>query len=158
MSMKALSIIPVYAMDILEGYKTVECRSWKTQYRGTIVICSSSRKQHRCICGHALCLADIVDIVPFSKDHLEAACMNQMPSKPSYAWMLNNIRPIVPVPVKGKLSLWNYDGKVELLEEKEFRTDKEETEFWDWYDSLYYLSSRELKYEKEHPELFANEI
>ena len=40
--MKALSIIPWYAMDILEGYKTVECRTWKTNYRGPILICSSS--------------------------------------------------------------------------------------------------------------------
>ena len=68
--MKALSLLPYWAMDILEDYKTVECRTWKTDYRGTIVICSSIRKQHRCIASHALCLADLVDIVPFKKSIL----------------------------------------------------------------------------------------
>ena len=152
--MKALSILPYWAMEILEGYKTVECRTWKTDYRGTIVICSSSRKTHRCIAGHALCLADIVDIVPFKRKHLKDAEMDVMPDVPCYAWILENIRPIVPVPVKGKLHLWEYDGKIELIDNKKFKTKKEEEEFWDWYDSLYYLSPRELKYEKEHPDLF----
>ena len=30
----------------------------------------------------------------------------------------------------------------------------EELEFWDWYNSLFYLSPKWLKYEKEHPEEF----
>ncbi len=153
-TMKALSIIPCYAMDILEGYKTVECRTWKTDYRGSILICASSRKMHRCICGHTLCLVDLVDIVPFTKEHLKDACMEQLPSDPCYAWILKNIRPVVPVPAKGKLHLWDYDGDVELISEKKFNSKKTEDEFWDWYNSLVYLSPRGLKYEKEHPDLF----
>ena len=76
--MKALSIEPYYAMAICFGMKTIECRTWKTSYRGTIVICSSSRKEHRTIPGHALCLADIVDIVPFKRKHLKTLerCMH----------------------------------------------------------------------------------
>lgn len=155
--MKALSLWPLWAMEILEGYKTIECRTWKTDYRGTIVICSSSHKQHRCIASHALCLADIVDIVPFRRKHLKDAGMDQMPDGSCYAWILDNIRPIVPVLVKGKLHLWEYDGKIELLDEKKFKSKKEEKAFWDWYDSLYYLSPRGLKWEKEHLELLEND-
>ena len=83
--------------------------------------------------------------------------MDQMPDDPGYAWMLENIRLIVPVPVKGKLHLWEYDGEIELLNEKKFKSKTEEKEFWDWYESLYYLSPKGLKYEKEHPELFKDE-
>lgn len=152
--MKALSIIPCYAMDILEGYKTVEWRTWKTDYRGPILICSSSRKQHRCICGHTLCLVDLVDIVPFKKKHLKSACMDEMPDVDGYAWILENVRPVVPTPAKGKLHLWDYDGEVKLIEDVRVKDEKEEQEFWDWYDSLFYLSPRGLKWEKEHPEEF----
>ena len=152
--MRALSIIPCYAMNILEGYKTVECRSWRTDYRGTILICSSNRKQHRCICGHTLCLVDLVDVVIFEKKHLKDADMDQMPSELCYAWILENIRPVVPVPVKGKLHLWDYDGEIELIGEKKFKDEKEKDTFWKWYKSLAYFSPRRLKHEAEYPELF----
>ena len=114
--MKALSIHPIYAMYILNGYKTVECRTWKTDYRGEFVICSTAKQIRGTIPGHALCTAKIVDIVPFTKDHLKAACMyeDEMPEN-AYAWILEDVRPIRPVPVKGKLSLWNYDGPIEYL-------------------------------------------
>ena len=79
-----------------------------------------------------------------------------MPEKGCYAWILDNVRPIVPVPVKGKLSLWNYEGEIKLIDDLEFKDEEEENKFWEWYDSLFYLSPRGLKYEKEHPEIFEN--
>ena len=151
--MKALSILPYYAMEIMEGYKTIEWRSCKTDYRGTIVICSSSRKEHRCIAGHALCLADIVDIVPFKKKHLKGAEMEKIPNPAGYAWILDNVRPIVPVPAKGKIHLWEFEGEIKLIDDLEFKDEEDEKAFWDWYDSLQYLSPRGLKYEREHPDI-----
>jgi hypothetical protein len=32
---------------------------------------------------------------------------------------LEDVRPIVPVPVKGKLSLWDYTGPIEYIEPAE---------------------------------------
>lgn len=118
-----------------------------------IIVRCTSRKQHRCICGHTLCLVDLVDIVPFKKKHLKDARMEQMPSDPCYAWILENIRPVVPVPVKGKLHLWEYEGDIKLIEDLTFKDESEEKEFQDWYVSLAYLSPRGLKFEREHPEL-----
>ena len=43
---------------------------------------------------------------------------------------------------------------IKLIDDLEFKDEEEEKKFWDWYDALYYLSPRELKYEKEHPEIF----
>jgi len=39
--MKALSISPEYALEILAGRKTIEYRSWKTNHRGDLLICST---------------------------------------------------------------------------------------------------------------------
>lgn len=39
--MKALSIIQPWATWIANGHKSIECRTWKTPYRGRLLIVSS---------------------------------------------------------------------------------------------------------------------
>lgn len=41
--MKALSIHPEYAMNIIKGLKTIEVRSWTTKYRGDMLICATAK-------------------------------------------------------------------------------------------------------------------
>lgn len=71
--------------------------------------------------GHALCIVKLIDIEQYGdKD---------------YGWVLDNIRMIKPVPVKGKLNLWNYDGPVEIIPDEEWRatedmTDEEAEKKW----------------------------
>lgn len=123
--LKALSIHPYFAGMIFAGKKTVECRTWKTDYRGDILICSTAKRWKGTISGHALCIVRLADVVPFEKKHLEAACMQKNDFAPGlYAWILTDLRIIRPIPLKGKLSLWNYDGDVEILQEPE--TDEED--------------------------------
>lgn len=130
--MKALSIAPDYAMWILVEDKTIECRTWKTNYRGDILICSTAQKWEGTIPGHALCVVELYDVVPFRKEHLEGACMDEMPSKDSYAWMLRNVRWIKPFPVKGKLSLWECDHPVEIPGVESW-SEKEQDDFANEY-------------------------
>ena len=52
--MKALSIHPEYAMNIVKGLKTVEVRTWTTKYRGDLLICATTKKGKGLISGHAL--------------------------------------------------------------------------------------------------------
>lgn len=114
--MKALSIHPAFAGAIFAGVKTVECRSWATDYRGDLLICSTNKKLKDTIPGHALCVVNLADIVPFEKKHLEAACMQPREYKKGlYAWILDDLRLIKPIPVKGQLGLWNYDGEIEII-------------------------------------------
>lgn len=130
--MKALSIHPVYVEAIIGGLKTVECRTWKTDYRGDILICSTAKKFKGTIPGHAQCIVTLADIVPFTRKHLKAACMNANDYRPGmYAWILENLRLIKPVPVKGKLSLWNYDGPIEILPEPQ--TEEEDKAEYEKY-------------------------
>lgn len=114
--MKALSIHPYFAAGIFTGKKTIECRSWSTDYRGDILICSTAKKIKDTIPGHALCVVSLIDIRPFTKNDCEAAMMAKSDFQPDhYAWIFDNVRLIRPIPLKGRLSLWNYDGDVEYL-------------------------------------------
>lgn len=123
--MKALSIHPVYAGAIFAGEKTVEVRTWRTDYRGDIVICSTNKKFKDTIPGHALCVVRLADVVTLRREHLEAAMMNAADYEPGYyAWILDDLRIIRPVPVKGRLGLWEYAGPIEYLPEPE--TDEED--------------------------------
>lgn len=129
--MKALSVSPAMAMMLVCGEKTIECRSWRTDYRGDILICSTAKKQKGFISGHALGVVELVDITQFRPEHLWPAFMAERDYDPSFfAWIMANPRFIKPIPVKGKLSLWTYDGEVEILppakseEEDQKRFDK----------------------------------
>ena len=102
--MKALTVRPFEGMAIMFGDKTVECRSKNISYRGDVVICTSSLKLKDTIPSHALCIVRIVDCVPFTKEHMEQAMMAAVPEN-HYAWILDNVRIIAPIKIKGFLSL-----------------------------------------------------
>lgn len=57
--MKALSVEAGYAMCLVTGLKTVECRSWDTNYRGDIIICSTAKKLHGTIPFLGTCISSI---------------------------------------------------------------------------------------------------
>ena len=113
--MKALTLLPDWAMLMFQGEKTVEFRTWKTDYRGDVIICSSARKVKGCISGHALLVANLVEVVPFTKSHLDAAAMDYMPSQKGYAWIFEDVRMIDPVPVKGRLGLFELDIPINFV-------------------------------------------
>ena len=115
--MKALTLLPDWAMLVFLGEKTIEYRTWKTNYRGDILICASAKKMKGCISGHALAVAELVDIEPFSKKHFDGACMDWIPGERGFAWILDNIRLIRPIPVKGKLGLFDVDVDYQVIPE-----------------------------------------
>ena len=108
-------------MAIVTGGKTIECRTWKTDYRGDLLICSTRQKYHGTIPGQALGVVTLADVVPFTKKHLAPAIMTPAEYRPGlYAWVLEYPRLIIPQPVKGKLSLWDYTGPLEFIPEEEY--------------------------------------
>ena len=139
--MKALSIHPVFAFDIATGEKTIECRTWKTDYRGEIVICSTAKKLYGTVPGCALAVVTLKDVVPFKREHLQAAMMEPKDYRPGlYAWILENNRIIKPIPVKGKLSLWEFTqlDKIEYIPECEWVDAPEYTETnIDWFEKYW---------------------
>ena len=128
--MKALSVRNPYAHFILCEEKGVECRSWQTDYRGDLLICSSANpKIKNTISGHALCVVTLESIEPFTKEHLDAACMGDMPEGKNYAWHLTNVRPVKPFPVKGKLNFFNVDDSlIEIIDNGDDSLTEEEAQ------------------------------
>ena len=101
--MKALSIKEPWATMILKGKKVIETRTWKTNYRGKILLCASKNPKSE-ISGCAFATAEIVDCLPMIKDDEKFACCEVYPN--AFSWFLNDIKVIPLFKVKGQLRLF----------------------------------------------------
>lgn len=124
--MKVLTIKNPWASLIIEGYKKYEFRSWKTNYRGKILIHAGLRLEKDmlsrfkdynldCINGAIIGEADLVDCIlvdeAFSKKLrcIDPIVYGRSNHVENYAWKLENIKKYdEPIYIKGKLGLWNY--------------------------------------------------
>lgn len=123
--MKALTIKEPWASLIINNYKTYEFRSWKTNYRGKILIhagLSLEKKESKNFedynlnyqCGNIIGEATITDCILVTKEfNKKLLDINNKVYKNNhenlYAWKLENIVKYEnPIPIKGKLGLWNY--------------------------------------------------
>lgn len=132
--MKAISIKPHFAHQILCGTKKTEYRTWQTKHRGDLLICSSAApKEKGTISGHALIVCRLAAVEPLSKRELKQIGIDEQPEKPIYGWRLTDFRTIKPFPVKGKLNLFNVDDKLIEYIDEEHMTGKELDETFNRY-------------------------
>lgn len=125
--MKVLTIKQPWASLIVDGYKKYEFRSWKTNYRGKILIHAGMNLEKDkleifkdynleyelgAIVGEAVlvdCILvdEIFDRELYEKDILVYGRSSHVGF---YAWKLENVKKYDEVEyVKGKLGLWNYE-------------------------------------------------
>ena len=125
--MKVLTIREPWASLIVNGYKEYEFRSWKTNYRGKILIHTSSTidkdmldrfKDYNLdyITGAIIGEAEIVDCILVDKEFNDdlrvknPVVYRRCNHTETYAWKLDNIKKYDKVIyTKGKLGLWNYE-------------------------------------------------
>lgn len=125
--MKGLTIKEPWATLIIEGYKMYEFRSWKTKYRGKILIHAGATLEKDMVprftcydlkynCGYIIGEAELVDCVlvdeKFDKELKEINPIVYAKSNhvEKYAWKLENVvKYDKPILHKGQLGLWNYD-------------------------------------------------
>ena len=125
--MKVLTIKEPWATLIIEGYKKYEFRSWKTKYRGKILIHAGMSIDKNVLekfedynlnynKGAIIGEAQITDCIKvddeFSKQlrNINPVVYGKSSYTENYAWKLENIKKYDnPIYVKGKLGLWNYD-------------------------------------------------
>ena len=125
--MKVLTIKEPWASLIVNGYKKYEFRSWKTKYRGKILIHAGmslekdaakrfSEYNLEYYKGAIIGEATITDcILVDTKFNEELRKINPLVYARSnhvetYAWKLENIKKYdKPIYIKGKLGLWNYE-------------------------------------------------
>lgn len=118
--MKALSVRQPWAYSIAHEFKTIEWRSWLTDYRGPLLICSAVKpdfdltrdfsvfEREQCFpLGVGVCLVDLADCRVFTHGDLEPAMMEQLPRPVGYAWVLKNPQPLNErIPIKGRQRLF----------------------------------------------------
>ena len=127
MDVKALTIREPWATLIINGYKKYEFRSWKTNYRGRILIHAGLGKDKEYINrfdsynihinnGYIIGEAIITDCIlvddSFIKSlkEIDPIVYGKSNYIEKYAWKLENIKKYDnPIPIKGKLGLWNYE-------------------------------------------------
>lgn len=123
--MKALSVQQPFALEILSGQKTIEIRTWDTLHRGDLLICSSGKpalskedmeeleEEYGCtfLYGHALCIVNVEDVRLMRKGDEEKALMDELDLE-AYSWILEDVRPVIPFPVKGKQGLFQVDDNL----------------------------------------------
>lgn len=124
--MKVLTLKQPWATLVAEGIKKYEFRSWKTNYRGKILIHAGigiDKEAMKKFAGlnltfpskKILAEVEIVDCL-FLDDELNKKIINEnniaygSKKREGYAWMLDNIKKInYEKEINGKLGLWNYD-------------------------------------------------
>lgn len=87
---------------IAEGRKTIEVRSRRTHYRGTLLICASRG-------GGAVAIVEVVDCRPLTAadDVASGGVWSAFPdSHTHYAWILRLVRRVASEPIKGSLSFF----------------------------------------------------
>jgi hypothetical protein len=106
--MKALSVRQPWASQILTGAKWLEIRSWKTAYRGSLLICVSRRPRLANLpSGVALCIVDLRDCRPMTAADEPGSGVQAAPGL--FAWVLGHCRSIEPFAVSGRLGLFEVD-------------------------------------------------
>ena len=126
--MKVITIKQPWATLIVKGYKEYEFRTWKTKYRGEILIHAGKgidkdamkRFEHLNLeypSGCIIAKAIITDCVTVDNEF-----RNKMLNKDSlvykgltkenwngYGFKLENVKEVERIKINGKLSLWDYD-------------------------------------------------
>lgn len=125
--MKALTIKEPWATLIIEGYKEYEFRSWKTNYRGKILIHAGKSLEKnqakkfkeynlKYSCGEIIGEADLVDCIKVTEEFdkklkkKNSLVYGNSGHVQNYGWKLENIKKYdKKIKVNGKLGLWNYE-------------------------------------------------
>lgn len=132
--MKALSVQQPFAFEISTSMKTIEVRTWDTLHRGDLLICSSGKAafpkeemedmedDYGCLFlyGQAICVVSVADVRLMAKGDEDEALIDNMDPE-AFSWILEDVRPIIPFPVKGKQGLFDVDDA--LIEFSPFKFD-----------------------------------
>lgn len=127
--MKVITIKQPWATLIAEGYKEYEFRSWKTKYRGEILIHAGKGIDRKAVSrfenlhlqypqGCIIAKAEITDcvlvdakfrkeIVPKNPEVYRELIEEEV--REEYGFKIENVQPLKPIEVNGKLGLWEYD-------------------------------------------------
>ena len=129
--MKVLTIKQPYASLIASGIKQYEFRSWKTKYRGEVLIhagksvdtkameefkCYDLKYPKGCIIAKVM-ISDCIKVddkfkkILAKENYLVYNHVIDDDKYNGYAFKMDNVKLVKPIYIKGKLGLWNYEIK-----------------------------------------------
>ncbi|MBQ9266978.1 MAG: ASCH domain-containing protein [Clostridia bacterium] len=129
--MKVLTVKQPFASLIAEGIKEYEFRTWKTKYRGELLIHAGKGINKKAMkkfeqyhleypSGCIIAKVNLTDCIKIDdearnmlneKNPLVYSHTVNNPYWDGYGFKLEDVQKITPIPVKGKLSFWEYDYK-----------------------------------------------
>ena len=129
--MKVITIKQPFASLIAEGLKEYEFRTWKTKYRGEILIHAGKGIDRKAMekfkkynldypLGCIIAKVNLSDCIKIdaearemlkSKNPLVYSNVIKHTEWSGYGFKLEDVKKITPISVNGKLSLWDYDYK-----------------------------------------------
>ena len=77
--------------------------------------------------GNIICKCNLVDCVYMDENFINYIKQNPQEyfvgeyKEGRYAWILEDIEPVYPIPTKGKLNIRNYDGDYEIIRKAKSR-------------------------------------
>lgn len=130
--MKVITIKQPFATLIAKGYKEYEFRTWRTKYRGSILIHAGKGVDKKAMekfkhlnldypTGCIIAKAKLVDCIYVDKmiikklkeeDSLVYENIIKHPEWNGFGFKLEDIVEVKPIPINGKLSLWDYEGEI----------------------------------------------
>ncbi len=130
--MKVITMKQPFATLIAKGYKEYEFRTWKTKYRGEILIHAGKGIDKKAMdyfkylnldypTGCIIAKANLVDCVYVDnmvrkmlkeKNPIVYGSIIKYTEWNGYGFQLENIVEVEPIAINGKLSLWDYEGEV----------------------------------------------
>lgn len=129
--MKVITIKQPWATLIAEGIKKYEFRTWKTKYRGEILIHAGKGIDKKAMqkydhlnldypSGAIIAKVEITDCI-YVDDEFRIKLSKENPvvyehvihdkNWKGYAFQLEKVEKIEPISINGKLSLWDYEYK-----------------------------------------------
>jgi hypothetical protein len=104
--MKAISIYGEYVQQMMDGEKTEEYRSWNTNHRGDLLICTTATSEYY---GFTACVVDLYDTEQREETDDNGDTFTY------YAWKLRNFRWCVPSKVIGKQGFYQVPNAQVML-------------------------------------------
>ena len=129
--MKVITIKQPFASLIAAGLKEYEFRTWKTKYRGEILIHAGKGVDKKAMkkfekynldypAGCIIAKVDLTDWIKIDNDARKMlkeknpivySSIMKHTEWDGYGFKLENVQKIEPIYINGKLSLWDYDYK-----------------------------------------------
>lgn len=130
--MKVLTIKQPFASLIASGLKEYEFRTWRTKYRGKVLIHAGLNVDKKAMeyfkdlnleypLGCIIAKVNLTDCIPIDeearailkeKNSLVYASIIKHLDWKEYGFKLENVKKIKPIYIKGKLSFWDYEGEI----------------------------------------------